>query len=146
MGNSFTIRQIKKDGEFTIDQHGDEAILDDHVIEQLYLPVKKYFIKKYQAPITLSVHRTRAGIPCLDFIYDARISEEFNHELVVNTYRKVVDVFMQSDYDVNSLQRFKINIGPCVPLLAGDRDQIVVHSDKYDRKLFALVRELYPIS
>ena len=141
---SFVIRQIKKDGEIELNRQGEEAHLDDRTIEQLYLPVKKYLVKKYQAPVTLSVHHTRTGVPCLDFIYDARIADDFDHELVVSTFRKVVDIFTQSNYDIKTLPKFKNNIGPCIPLLAEESDQITVHSDKYDRELFDLVYKLYP--
>ena len=142
MGN-FQIRHIRKDGTLTIEQNGNEGELDDIIIEQLYTPVKKYFVKKYQAPIALNIHFTRNGTPCLDFIGDARIPADFDYNRVIDTYRKVVDVFAKSDYDVTSLRDFKLSISPCIPYLAGDSDRIVVHSDKYDTAIFDLAKALY---
>ena len=139
MGN-FQIRHIRKDGTLTIEQNGNEGELDNIIIEQLYTPVKKYFVKKYQAPIALNIHFTSNGTPCLDFIGDARIPADFDYNRVIDTYRKVVDIFTKSDYDVRD---FKLSISPCIPYLAGDSDKIVVHSDKYDTAIFDLVKALY---
>ena len=141
---SFQIRKIQKNGELTLQREGSEGELDESTIEQLYLPVKKYFVKKYQAPIVLNVHITRNGTPCLDFIGDARIPSDFDFDHLIDTYRKVVHVFTQSNYDATSLRDFKTNISPCIPYLSGDSRKIITHSDKYDYAVFRLVRELYP--
>ena len=141
---SFQIRKIYTDGTLTVEKDGNEGDLDGQTIEQLYLPVKKYFIKKYKAPVVLNVHVTRTGVPCLDFIGDSRMPEDFNYDRVIDTYRKVVDVFTHSDYKITAMTEFKTNIGPCISYLSGDSNKINVHSSKYDQSLFALVRELYP--
>ncbi|MBR2831161.1 hypothetical protein IKE83_02270, partial [Candidatus Saccharibacteria bacterium] len=136
----FQIRKIYKDGTLSTENHGSEGELDNHTIEQLYIPVKKYFIKKYEAPIALSVHYTRHGIPCLDFIGDARVPEDFSYDRVIKTYRKVVKIFVKSDYSVTNIGDFKTNIGPCIAYLSGDKEEIKVNNNHYNERLFALVK------
>lgn len=143
LGN-FQIRHIKKNGTLTVEQNGNEGELESFIIEQLYTPVKKYFVKKYKAPIALNIHFTRAGVPCLDFIGDARIPVNFDYEHVTDTYRKVVDIFTQSNYSVSSIDAFKKNISPCIPYLAGDSTKISTHNSEYDQAVFQLATKLYP--
>lgn len=149
MGNGlvekvFQVRKVYPDGIVGTLRDGVEADLDESVLEQLYIPIKKYFVKKYQAPIALYARSTTTGALCLDFIGDARVPKDFNYERSISALHKVANIFVKSDYDASTIAEFKVNIGPCVSYLVGDRTDIKVDSNRYDDQLFDLVKELYP--
>lgn len=112
----FLIRRIEKDGEFHISQEASK-ILDDYTLLRLYTPVKKYFIKEHQAPVCMSIHRTRDGVACLDFIRDSRCPSNFDEGQLINIYLKVVDGFVKSNQD---LEEYRKMIRYTIPLLLGE--------------------------